>query len=296
MKSCFLNITLLLCSVSCFAQNMNLGEMISSNVFYQISYSDLKKGIKEKVKLKEREHTFIFDTGAPLCISKEIQKQNAYRVIEKAQVHDSNNQTDSTEIVMVDTISFGGIYFTNIPALVLDFKSSPIEDENVQGLLGSNVVRFLSVHFDLASSKIIFTDKHEKLNLNTKSISIRIDEQSNAWLPVTINRSFSDTAHFDSGMDDFYHININEAKKLSASSFFLKKKKSKPDHGMFGSGKAEEQFILKAKSFVVAETDLGKVHFNTTPAKSRIGRELLQYGILTIDYLNSQLFFQPYKL
>lgn len=284
---------MLICSVSCFAQNMNLGEMISSNVFYQISYSNYKKGVHEKVKLKNREHTFIFDTGAPLCISKEIQKQNAYPIIERVQVHDSNNQTDSSEIVLVDTISFGGIYFTNIPALVLDFKNSPIKDENVQGLLGSNVVRFLSIEFDLKRGLITFTDRLEKINV--KGIKVRIDNQSNVWLPILINQTQIDTANFDTGMDGFYHMNINEAKKLFSSSVFSKKKKSKPDQGMFGSGKREEQLLVKAKSFIIAGTDLGKVHFNTTPAKSRIGRKLLKYGVLTIDYLNSQLFFQPYK-
>jgi hypothetical protein len=293
MKITLLHIAILFSAVSCVAQNMNFGEMINSNFLYQISYSNSKKGIHEKVKLRNGEHTFIFDTGAPLCISKEIQKQNNYRVIERVQVHDSNNQTDSTEIVLVDTISFGGIYFTNIPALVLDFKNSPIKNENVQGLLGSNVVRFLTVEFDLKNGLIKFTDKLE--NMNVKGVEFRIDNQSNAWLPIFINQLQSDTANFDTGMEGLFHMNINVAKKLHPSFSKLKKKKKKPDHGMFGSGNSQEQIKIKAKSFIVAGVDIGKVRFNTTPAKSRIGRELLKYGVLTIDYPNNQLFFQPYK-
>lgn len=291
---------------SVIAQNMNQGEMLSSDVFHQIKYTETKKGIYESVDLKGINFHFLFDTGAPLCISKEIQAQFNFRITDTATLIDSNNKKDTTFIVTIDTISFGGITFINIPAVVLDFKNSPIKNENVEGILGSNMVRFLTVQFDLKNQIITFTDNNTKLNFDrNKSGLLMLNAQSDASIVVKFENSnsgtsttFIDTAHFDSGMEELYDMNFVTAKRYifqNSKRVIKRNKASKISSGMLGKGNTAEQMKLSANKLIIGEVNIQKAILYTTAAKSRIGRDLLKYGTLTLDYKNSKYYFQITK-
>jgi hypothetical protein len=286
---------ILLFPIMAFAQNMNQGEMLSKHAFYQIPLTQTKNGIHEMVTIRGQKFNFIFDTGAPLCISKTLQEKYKFPVIDTAQLSDSNNKHDTTFIVQVDTISFGGMVFVNIPAVVLDFGNSPIKDQSIQGLLGSNVVRFLAVKFDLKNKLITFTNDNSKLDLETHSDSpLIIDKQSDAYMVIKLNNTFTDTAHFDSGMGGLYHMNLTTSEKYINSftkKVILKSKTKHAQRGMLGDGVPEEQLKLKVQQMYIGRVTLENKKILTTPAKSRIGRELLNYGILVLDYKNSRYWF-----
>ena len=280
---------------------MNQGEMIGKNVFYQLHYSKIENLIRDSVTLSGSKFNFIFDTGAPLCISKELQAKFHYKIIERAALFDSNNNSDTTLIVCVDTISFGQITFTNIPAVVLDLRNSPLGSEHVEGLLGSNVIRFLTVQFDTKNQSIRFTDNNSLLNFDsTKSFPLFKDEQSNVSMLITFNNpgssqfnSFTDTAYFDTGSKELCDMNLTSAKKYIAQNSIdiVKKRKSgNTSSGILGKGKSNEQIKLAVTELWIGSINIHKTAFQTTSGKSRIGRELFRYGVLTVDYKKSRFY------
>jgi hypothetical protein len=298
MKS-ILFIALLFTAAIVTAQNMNHGEMLTKEAFYQTAYMDTKVGTNENVTIKGETYKFILDTGAPLCISTSIQDKYRFSVIDTTIVHDSNNQTGSSLIVMVDTLSFGGIMFSNIPAVVLDFKNSPVGENKVEGLLGSNVMRFLTIQFDIRHGLITFTNNNSRLPvLLHNGFAFTTGEQSDAYISLKLYNGFSDSAHFDSGMRDLYQMNLDAAKKYIVSQqpakVILRKKLQKTNLGIFGDSKPDKHMKLRTDIFCIGVFILKNINFITTPAKSRIGRELLKYGVFTLDYPSKIFYFEQY--
>lgn len=278
---------------------MSQGEMISKNVYHEIPYTDYKKEIFQSVQLKDKTYKFILDTGAPLVISSELQAKHKFQVLIKTPIKDSNNNSDTIFIVLVDTIKIGEIVFINIPTVVLNFKDSPIACENVDGLLGSNILRFLTVQFNLRKKKVILTDNQDKIDfIGNKNNTLYLDGQSNAFLKVEFNKTFYDTAHFDSGMRRLYDMDSKAAKNylisFGDSSVLAYKGVGSSSQGVFGKGKTEQQFLLKANELNIGNSLIKNIRFNNTNKTSRIGREILQYGTLTLDYPNKIFCFNPY--
>lgn len=275
---------------------INQGQLLTPAVTHEIKYFNTKKEIVDHVVLKNERHKFIFDTGAPLCISKEIQAKNSYDILHKVPMRDATNRVDTVIIVEVDTFAFGNIKILNIPALVVDFKNSPIGCQGIEGIIGSNIARFFIVRFDVLSNKVILTNDSEKIReFPTQDFKpVFLDFQSNAFFEIGFGGGFKDTVHFDSGKSSYYDMNFEIAKSLIETE--------KPKHykgrgfagqGVFGTGEIENLFrILSPIS--LSNVLLDKVIIESTQAKSRIGREVLNYGTLTIDYINSQYSFVKY--
>lgn len=279
---------------------MNQGAMVSKDVYYEIKYDDTRKEIFQPVKLMNKSYNFFLDTGAPLSISKEIQESKKYPILHIVPLKDAEDNSDTIKIVLIDTLSFGNIVFQNIPALVLDFKNSPIGCQNIDGIIGSNVVRFLALQFDVLAKKIIFTDQKNKIKISksSKSIPITLDNQSNAFIPISFKGGYIDTAHFDSGMGKLYDMNFAiakeniEVKRIKPNSIY--KGFGSTGQGLLGSGKPTEAYMIFADIFF-GEITIKNSRISTTSTVSRFGRDLFNYGILTVDYINKELNFEPYE-
>jgi hypothetical protein len=297
----FITLTTFAISIDLFAQEdiMNKGEMISKNIYHEIPLNNTREEIVESVKLKGKSFKFIFDTGAPLAISKELQNSNKFSILQAVPLKDANNNSDTINIVLVDTIRIGEMLFKNIPAIVLDFKNSPIGCQNIDGIIGSNIARFLIVQFDLSKNKIIFTDQPSKITETTltKKFPINLDNQSNAFFDVNFDNKIIDTVHFDSGMGKFYDMNI---KKIDQLISVLDNKKNSvfkgygvSGQGLLGNAK-EEMVYLITTNLGLGNIQIENAQIGTTQTVSRIGRELLNYGTLTIDYISKQYSFEKY--
>ena len=63
--------------------------------------------------------------------------------------------------------------------------------------------------------------------------------------------------------------------------------------GILGDAMAETVYLIHA-DFKLGIIKIEQAQIGTAPTVSRIGRELLNYGTLTIDYINSQYYFEKY--
>jgi hypothetical protein len=276
---------------------INQGVLISDQVTHTFIFNETTKEITDNVWLKKEGHKFIFDTGAPLAISKEIQAGCNYKILHRVPVSDATDQKDTLLIVEIDTFKMGKIMIVNIPALVIDFKNSPIGCQGIEGIAGSNVARFFTVRFDLHQGKVILTNEPEVIRSfsMTNPGPVFIDQQSNANFEVIIDGSFKDTVYFDSGMSSFYDMNYVKASKLTERPDLLfHSGKGYSGQGVFGKG-IQENLLRINTSITFSDFTLSDVVIESTRAKSRIGRELLNYGVMTIDYVNSLYHFKKYE-
>lgn len=301
MERIFFLFAACLISGNLFSQEglMNQGAMISKNVYHEIPFSGTIDEIIQSVNLKGNAFKFILDTGAPLAISQELQNSIKYPILIRVPLKDANNHSDTINIVNLDTFRLGNIIFINIPAVVLDFKNSPIACKNIDGIVGSNIVRFLIAQFDLKRGKIILTDTSKKMlpvDKNSRQ-PIFLDNQSNAFLKVNLTNSLLDTVHFDSGMGNLYDMNLKKVLQLvsvvNTETIKVKRGFGVTGQGMLGKAKEDSAYLINTY-INLGNQYFENVEIGTTQAKSRIGRDLLNYGTLTIDYINRRYYFNKY--
>lgn len=281
------------------AAQVNVGQLLTKDKYYEVPMNGTKKEFSLKATVKGDTFNFMLDSGAPLFISKELQDRYQFRTLLRAKVKDVSGKTVRTEIVEIDTISMGPFVFAGVPAIVVEVANNPLSCHGIWGNIGSNLLRHLIVGFDAHEHKIIFTDNIALLPTKPETTHrLWIDGQSDAYFAVSINGAIEDTVHFDSGDGQLYSIAKNKAEKIMSTypSNIARKGYGTVAMGIGGLGKPIQQCLLKPTNLAVGQHKLaGGIIAISGNNKSRMGRELLQYGTLLLNYKDSSYAFQPYS-
>ncbi|UTW62480.1 aspartyl protease family protein [bacterium SCSIO 12741] len=131
------------------------------------------------VTIRGKSYRFLFDSGAPLSLSKEIQEELGFKQVTKSMMRDSDGTTRALKFVKVDTIHVGSIPFIDQTAFVGDFKAHPIlECMQLDGILGSNMMRYCNWTIDYQNLEItLFKGMELDSNLRGKEIAFRSNGQ-----------------------------------------------------------------------------------------------------------------------
>jgi len=277
---------------------INEGKLITKDGYLEIPFTETRKEFHADATLKDDKYSFMLDSGAPAFISREIQDKYKFPLIFKMKVKDSGGETVYTEVVKLDTIKFGPFIFTDIPAIVVEMKNSPLECLHIAGNIGSNMFRYLILQFDKNENRIAFTDNEKLLKKHMiTSRPMKLDHQSDVFFPVKIDNNITDTVHFDTGDGAFYNISKRTAGTYSAAfpGDVIRNGFGVTSIGIGGVGESFQQYIMKPKTIGIAsETFSGGNISIAGNDKSRIGRDLLNYGILQLNYPDSAFSFQQY--
>src|SRR5476649_1436951 len=108
----------LLLAPCCIAQTFtfNQGGPASSAYYEEIPYENINGKLFVEGEIAGKKHRFLFDTGAPVAISKELAAELNAKILHKDLIPDANMNTDSATAVEVNNINLGGIVFDHIPA------------------------------------------------------------------------------------------------------------------------------------------------------------------------------------
>lgn len=278
---------------------MNEGKLLSENKYYELKYTQTDKVITLDVGLKGSKKKFMLDSGAPVFISDSIQNLYNFPIIQKARLRDASNKKSEVLIVRIDTLIVGPFVFINLPALVLNYKNSPLQCADFVGNFGSNALRFLTIQFDIQKERVTLTDNRQLLKMKpTNWKPATIDGQSNFFFPVQINNNYIDTVHFDTGDGVLYNMLRKSAQKLSElyPEEVIHEGFGVTSIGALGIPENSEQIILKPAIINFHNSVIKQGLINTTEGNvSRMGRYLLNYGVLTLDYPSKQYTLETYN-
>jgi len=125
---------------------------------------EFNRSVKTEVKLglhivpvtiRGKEYHFLFDTGAPTSISRELQKEFRFRVVDKGQIVDSDKNRIRVSYVKVDSIKVAKVRFSNVKAFVADFRGNPtLACLELDGIIGSNMMQACNWQIDYVNEKI----------------------------------------------------------------------------------------------------------------------------------------------
>lgn len=284
------------CICPIYAQ-LNAGNLITKDTHYEIPLHHIEKEILLTAKLKGEEFTFLLDTGAPFFISDAIQKKFNFPVIYEVKLNDASGKEDKTVIVQIDTVSIGPFVFTNTWAVVLNMNNEAHQCHEFAGNFGSNLLQFLIVQFDLQKGKVLLSDNEKFIEKNTAPFSpAALSGQSDFTFPVRVSRNIADTILFDSGDGALYEITDEALQKIinKNANEIIRKGRGVTSMGSLGIPESTDQYTVKTQISFGNTTVNDGIANNTGAGQSRLGRYLLHYGALTLNYINKQYSFKQY--
>ena len=292
---------LLFCAQSSFAQviTFNLGGPATKNYYEEIPYENLNGHLFVTCEIAGKKHRFLFDTGAPVAISKEFAMELGAKVLSKVKVVDNFLRSDSTTVVELNGIKLGNLTFNGIPAINLfpDFYTC----FQIDGVIGSNMLRNSIVSINSQKKTIIITDQKSKLQLKAKNGAKMITNQgmqSDPRIQFYINKKVHAYITFDTGDSDFIRLNdqlINQLKPYGVVDS-LTTGYGSGGISAFGSQKSTQKSLYGVDPFTIGDAKFSNLRAVSNKSDMpAIGSKLLEYGTITLDYINGKFYFDAYQ-
>jgi hypothetical protein len=281
----------------CFAQSFtyNQGGTNAKNYYEEIPYKNINGKIILEGEIAGKKHRFLFDTGAPCALSKELAAELNAKVINKIEIHDTYLHTDSATVIELNDLTLGRITFNHIPAITLfpDFYTC----WGIDGVIGSNLLRNSIVSIMSNKHIIVFTDQKNKLSLKAKNsapLVSNIGSQSDPQIKIIIKNKLTLTIPFDTGDNGFLRVSDKMVADLKQYALFDTLTTGFGASGMSAMGmqNAAKKAQLKIAFFTVGNGRFDNLVVETNkeviPA---IGNKLLDYGNITLDFINGKFYF-----
>lgn len=282
--------------------NLNHESTKETNYFTTFPYEELRGKMIVSAELNSKKYNFVFDTGAPTAISSEIVEELKLNTRGDIEMRDQSSLSSNMEIAIIENLGLGGINFKNTPAIILK-DMTMFECLNVDGIIGSNILRNSVLQISAKDKSITLTDKAERLKLRKKdSFEMTVNPiQSTPYINVFYlngKESAHESILVDTGMEGFLdlsvHVYKNAIEKVDIFKI-LSKSFGTYSAGVHGLAQESESYTI-----LVPKLQIGKNYFTnvkthtTTDYTSRIGTDVLKYGVMTLDFINKRFYLDPY--
>ncbi len=278
-------------------RNFNKGQAASSHYYSTIPLENIKNKLIVPVMIKGKEYKFLLDTGGPCAVSQEIKSLLAPKKPKKIRIKRKKEYSKKIELVTIDSIEVGGVLFTQIPSLVRDFSSFPFTCLDIDGLLGSNLLRNSILHINLEESQCTLTDSIKGIDLQgAQKYNLGLTPKSSSPLIMVEfygkNQRHTEQVLFDSGVDKIM--------TLSNESFYAMQGKCIKTIAT-DTGYAIHQWAGRYSPIAhlalipymrFADFRIIDVLANTAQEeRSIMGTQILENGNLTLDYIHKKLYY-----
>lgn len=269
---------------------------ISKEEFTETLNMELVKGvIIIPVKINGKTYRFLFDTGAINSISEDMQEELGFKVLTTGTIKDSDNNRTKVKYVNIDSLMIGGIAFYNQSSFVGDFKANPVlRCMNLDGILGSNVMRFCNWTIDYAKEEIVLTSQQfEESDIETFSIPFETDKQYNQFIKLKIGDKTISRVKVDYGSNGSLSIPNEAYKKLKDYKLITE---TTFENGYSQSGIVGKTLVMRDEITIVDSLYFEDLKFRNVLLKSGgnglLGSKVFSNWIITIDWEQQVLHFQ----
>lgn len=300
MKKILTFITIWLLGTSVFGQQVdfNKGSFKEKDYFIELPYKKIKDKIIVEVKIEDETVRFILDTGAPTAVRNGLFEKMQFDILASEDISDINGNISTFRIVSIPELKLGHVAVINTPAVV--FKENLLtECFEVDGIIGSNLLRESVIQFDDRTSLVRIANSPDKLDLkNTIQSEMILDQQqSSPIFKIELDEGVTEMVLFDTGADELYAMSNTNMKKLKKTKTFNKISESKgaTTVGLNGLEQTSKSYRLSIPKMIIQGMTLQNLQSETTTdVNSRVGVRFLEHGVVTIDYRNGQSYLKPY--
>lgn len=282
--------------------NLNHEKTEAENYFTTCIYQEIKGKMIVSAELNSQTYNFIFDTGAPTAVSSKIVEELKLVTNGKVDMTDQSSKKAPMKTVAIENLKLGGINFKNTPAVILE-DMSLLGCLNVEGIIGSNILGNSIVQISGINKTITLTDQPKKLELKKKNgVELTVNPIQNTPYIKAYYLNGELSAHesilVDTGMEGFFDLSVHVYKNaVDKVDVFKVRNKA---HGAYTAGIHGIAENSENYEIIIPELQIGKTYFKnlttytTTDYTSRIGTEVLKYGIMTLDFINKRFYFDAF--
>jgi hypothetical protein len=240
----------------------------------------------------------IFDTGGHNSITAQLKEQWGLPSVGTKRVTDSNGTTSEMELVQVGELRVldSDIAFKGYSFFVVE-QDFFVCFGGAKGLIGSDLFQDCTIEIN-SRDQVIKVTRGSRLRSNDRqNAAFSRDIQGIPVISLHIGKSKAIDAIFDTGASRLLTIEQAQVDGLIESGLVhpVHRGRGGMSGGVHGLVERSEQLFLRVPEFY-----LGKQRFfnfqvsSSDPPLSLLGTEILQYGVVTIDYVRKLFRFDPY--
>ena len=203
-------------------------------------------------------------------------------------------QVSVTKVYEIATLNIGyNTFSNNLPTFILEDEPY-LRKLGVIGVLNSEAFRTSVLTIDMQRQKITITQPYRPsyMKLNYRE-NIELTEGLGIVCPIVIQNKtiplILDT--WSEGL-----INLTEKDFNEWSTLYQKGTPQNISIGYKEAVQEEESLVLPQTTFIKTKIENAIAVKNPSLKHSVLGKELLNHGILSIDYVHQKIYFQPFDL
>ena len=293
------------------SDNLNQGSIKQESYFQKIPYQNIDGWLIVPVSINGKTYNFCFDTGAPLTISDKILRELNLPIIRQEKIEDLSGRREEMRVILLPELHLHGITFIDTPGLVFNEESSESVDHlecyGIDGFIGSNMLRNSAVQIDEQSKHIIITNNVGRLSIEKKIYQyMELDpDQSCPFIKIRFHKGeqvlYDRKVVFDTGAaGSFYRMKIDSYNWCNDNDCAGLINKITESEGSFalsahGTNEKQQHLLLNIPKLNINGTIFNNVvTYTTNGSTSIIGSKLLEYGKVTLDFINKRFYFEAF--
>lgn len=272
------------------------GEVSQKNYKEEISFESRAGLILLKVQVNKKDYNFIFDSGAPNCVTKELAQELNLKPVVGQKAVDAEGKTGGIEFVQVSEITLGKITFLNTAAAVIDLKQVPeLACLKVDGLIGANLMRKACWQLDYVKKTIVFSGNFDSLRVPPTAASMAFSPELSGTPIVEVELENLKVGGniFDTGSTGNITLSALAFKKLQKQDPSLKYLKGVGSNsaGLYGQG-FDTSYLAKIN------LKMGSLALPARVAefkrdKGNLGSDFFKEFVVTMDWNQRKIYFVP---
>ena len=248
------------------------------------------------------EGRFIFDTGSPSMISRQLAEELGLDIIGANTGTDANGRAVTTGIAVIERLELGGVMFHDVPVLVFDFAAvDPRGCLFDGGVIGSELFPGSAWQVDTEAMELRIAADAARLHIPQDStISARLEDFGYPHAPVFTYAigALEDRGLFDTGSPDTLTLfrDLLEDERVASAVVAGSLSQGRGSEGTSAGGVGAETDLAR---FELAGFRLGETGMAALPATTRgvpptlLGAGLLQSYLVTLDYPGGRMLLTP---
>jgi predicted aspartyl protease len=251
---------------------------------------EIRRGlIVLKVGIAGEVYDFILDTGAPNVVSTELAEKLGLRSKVERKVGDSQSKKNDLGFAEIENIEIGGINFLNTGAAIADLKmSDAIRCLDIDGLIGSNLMRKAIWKFDFQAQVITITTSMDAIELGSDVLKIPFTTsmQGTPIMNVKLDSTTHQTAIIDLGSNGGFSFNKKSGLSIAENDKSIEHVEyyGAQMSGLYGLGAPDTIMFAKVPNIVIGDVQVSQTIATFSKTNAIIGTEFFSNYDLIINW------------
>lgn len=243
-----------------------------------------------KVVISGKTYTFLFDSGAPTVISREIFTELKLKKKYSRSVGDSNKNTKQQVFTELPEMKVDQVTFRNTGAIVLDLDADELRCLHVDGIIGANQMAGLVWKINYAENQLQVAKDLSGFDLRGFDLVIPFETKTQQTPLVKIRllgKEFPFT--FDTGFSGRLELTDADFDPAKAQRFISTS--GTHSTGAFGTAKPSGGYIFRADTLGLGNS-VFKGEFVSTGSMNLIGNEFFRDFECIIDWKSRRIYMK----